>query len=173
MEENLSGVMYLEISVKTGVPSGINAPKYLQKIEDFSQWLRQQSEIDHVSTITDTLKCLNKNMHGDDQTLYKLLVNKEMSAQYLLLYEMSLPYGLDLNNQLDIDKSSTRITGVVHNMTSNEIIDFEQRINLWCSQHSPEYEINITSPSLMFSRIGQRNILDYLNAVLVDYCCSH
>lgn len=162
MQENLSGMMVVEISVKTGESSGINNPEYLNSISDFSDWLRARAETDHVNTITDTLKRLNKNMHGDDPSWYKLPDSQEMSAQYLLLYEMSLPYGLDLNNQLDVDKSSSRIVATFKNMTSNELINMEEDMVEWFAKHAPQYEVDFASPSLMFAHIGQRNIISML-----------
>ncbi|NQZ23864.1 MAG: MMPL family transporter [Colwellia sp.] len=162
MQDNLSGMMVVEISVKTGKSSGINDPKYLRSVSDFSDWLRDRPETDHVNTITDTLKRLNKNMHGDDPSWYKLPDSQEMSAQYLLLYEMSLPYGLDLNNQLDVDKSSSRIVATFKNMTSNELINVEQEMIAWFAKHAPQYEVDFASPSLMFAHIGQRNITSML-----------
>jgi len=162
MQENLSGMMAVEISVKTGVASGINNPKYLQAISDFTDWLRKREETDHVNTITDTLKRLNKNMHNDDPSWYKLPDSQELSAQYLLLYEMSLPYGLDLNNQLDVDKSSSRVVATFKNMTSNQLINIETAMKAWFAEHAPQYEVDFASPSLMFAHIGQRNITSML-----------
>ncbi len=72
----------------------------------------------HVNVISDTFKRLNKSMHGDDPDWYRLPAERELAAQYLLLYEMSLPYGLDLNNQINIDKSATRMTVMLYNMTT-------------------------------------------------------
>ncbi len=162
MQENLSGMMVLEIAVKTGEASGINNPKYLHTISNFTDWLRDQPETDHVNTITDTLKRLNKNMHADDPSMYKLPESQEMSAQYLLLYEMSLPYGLDLNNQLNVDKSSSRIVATFKNMTSNELISMETKINQWFEQNGNNFAVDLASPSLMFAHIGQRNIVSML-----------
>jgi len=162
MQENLSGMMVVEISVKTGQTSGINDPAYLQSLASFSDWLRQLPETDHVNTITDTLKRLNKNMHGDDPSMYKLPDSQELSAQYLLLYEMSLPYGLDLNNQLNVDKSSSRIVATFKNMTSNELIILEKTMIDWFAKNAPQYQVDFASPSLMFAHIGQRNISSML-----------
>jgi len=162
MQENLSGMMMVEISVKTGKSSGINNPEYLNSVSDFSDWLRARPETDHVNTITDTLKRLNMNMHADDPSWYKLPDSQEMSAQYLLLYEMSLPYGLDLNNQLDVDKSASRIVATFKNMTSNQLIDIEKDMTEWFAKHAPQYEVDFASPSLMFAHIGQRNIISML-----------
>lgn len=167
MQDNLSGMTLLEISVNSGESSGINDPQYLATLGEFSQWLRDQPETDHVNTITDTLMRLNKNMHADDAEYYRLPLDRELSAQYLLLYEMSLPYGLDLNNQLDVDKSSVRIIGTFNNMTSTELIGVESKVNQWFKEHAPQYEVQITGPNLMFAHIGQRNIQSMLLGIAV------
>ncbi|MFT5706169.1 MAG: putative RND superfamily exporter protein [Oceanospirillaceae bacterium] len=158
MEANLSGLSSIEVSVDSKVSSGINDPKFLRAIGDFSTWLKSLPETDHVSTISDTLMRLNKNMHADDQAYYKLPSERDLSAQYLLLYEMSLPYGLDLNNQLNVDKSSTRIIGTFKNLSSTQQIDIENKMYAWFAKNAPDYSIDIASPTLMFAHIGQRNI---------------
>ncbi|GGK71044.1 efflux RND transporter permease subunit [Amphritea balenae] len=165
MQDNLSGMTQLEISINSGESSGINDPNYLMKLGAFSDWLREQPETDHVNTLSDTLMRLNKNMHADDETYYRLPEDRELSAQYLLLYEMSLPYGLDLNNQLNVDKSSVRLIGTFRNMTSNELVKLEERINNWFKTNASEYNAQVTGPNLMFAHISQRNIQSMLTGI--------
>jgi len=162
MQDHLSGMTLVEISIDSQQSSGINSPKYLKTVDDFTKWLRAMPITDHVNTITDTMKRLNKNMHGDDPAWYKLPDNNELSAQYLLLYEMSLPYGLDLNNQLNVDKSSARIIATFKNMTSNEMLETEAMLQQWFKDNASEYKVSIASPSLMFAHIGKRNIRSML-----------
>lgn len=162
MQDNLSGMSTMEISIDSGEASGINAPAFLKTVGDLSDWLRAQPETDHVNTLSDTIKRLNKNMHSDDPAYYKLPTDRELSAQYLLLYEMSLPYGLDLNNQLNVDKSSTRVVATFQNLTSTQQIEIESRIYNWFAENAPQYEVSIASPNLMFAHIGQRNIYSML-----------
>ncbi len=162
MQENISGMTVLELSIKSGGASGINNPDFLKKVSEFTDWLRANPKMDHVNSITDTLKRLNMNMHADDPAWYKLPDSQEMAAQYLLLYEMSLPYGLDLNNQLDVAKSSTKLVATYENLSSNEMIAAEESINEWFAKNAPEYQVYIASPSLMFAHIGQRSIVSML-----------
>jgi len=158
MEENLSGLSTIEVSIDSRESSGINDPQFLKTVGDFSEWLRAKAVTDHVSTISDVLKRLNKNMHADDPEFYKLPEERDLSAQYLLLYEMSLPYGLDLNNQLNVDKSSTRVIGTFKNLSSVQQIEIEENIYQWFAKNAPDYQVSISSPTLMFAHIGQRNI---------------
>ncbi len=162
MQDNLSGMTNVEISIDSGESSGINSPQFLKVMGDFSSWLRAQPETDHLNTLSDTIKRLNKNMHADDESYYKLPEDRELSAQYLLLYEMSLPYGLDLNDQLNVDKSSTRMIVTLRNMTSKEMVAVENRIYQWFEANAPQLTVHVASPNLMFAHIGQRNIQSML-----------
>jgi uncharacterized protein len=162
MQEHMSGMTTLELSFDSKESSGINDPKFLKFVADFSDWLRAQEETDHVNTITDTLKRLNRNMHGDDPAWYKLPDEKELAAQYLLLYELSLPQGLDVNNQLNVDKSSTRVLATFRNLTSNEILRLEERVLDHFNQQQSPYGLALASPSLMFAHIGSSNIVSML-----------
>jgi uncharacterized protein len=162
LQLHMSGMTTIELSFDAKKSSGINEPEFLKMVSDFSDWLRQLEQTDHVNTITDTLKRLNKNMHGDDPAWYKLPEDQELAAQYLLLYELSLPQGLDVNNQLNVDKSSTRVIATFRNLSSNEIITLEKQILERFNSLNSDYELRLASPSLMFAHIGATNIVSML-----------
>lgn len=155
--KHLIGPYTIEYSLKTGEDNGISEPAFLQKLEEFVQYSKDQSEILHVNSITDIMTRLNKNMHGDDPSWYRLPDDRELAAQYLLLYEMSLPYGLDLNNQIDISKSSTRVTLSLSELSTSQMLALEQRLNNWLDVNASDYKYDVASASLMFSHIGARN----------------
>jgi predicted RND superfamily exporter protein len=95
---------------------------------------------------------------------------RDMAAQYLLLYEMSLPYGLDLNNQINIDKSSTRFTVSTTNMSSMELIALSARGEQWLRDNAPEYMYSTAvSPGLMFAHISKRNISSMLLGTMIAF----
>ena len=161
--KNLSGLYLVDYSLESGENGGVSNPDFQQNVENFANWFRDQPEVIHVNVLTDTFKRLNKSMHGDDQSWYKLPEQRELSAQYLLLYEMSLPYGLDLNNQINIDKSATRMTIMLHNMTTKTVLALEQRAQQWLRDNVPSSMQNDgASPTIMFSNIGERNIKSML-----------
>ena len=161
--EHLTGTYTIDYSLDSGEANNVSSPDFLEKVDAFANWYRQQPEVIHVSTITDTFKRLNKNMHGDDPQWYKLPENRELAAQYLLLYEMSLPYGLDLNNQIDVAKQATRLNVTLKTISSNQILDLEERAGNWLKQNAPELHTYGASPSIMFAHIGLRNIISMLS----------
>ncbi len=165
MVDNLTGLYYIEYSLSSGEESGINNPEFLKDVDVFAEWFRQQPEVIHVNTLTDIMQRLNKNMHSDDQKYYKLPEQRELSAQYLLLYEMSLPYGLDLNNQIDISKSSIRFIPSLQTLSSNGVIDLNNRAYQWLKDNTSSIELSVNPGSgtaLMFANIGKRNIQSML-----------
>ena len=93
----------------------------LKKVSDFTAWAHNDPVVTHVQSISDTFKRLNRDLNGGDPTFYRVPDTWELAAQYLLLYELSLPFGLDLNNQLDISKSSTQVIVTIDDMTTNEL----------------------------------------------------
>ena len=159
VEEHLTGFESIEYSLGAGESGGISNPEYLKKLEEFADWYRQQPGVMYVSTLTDTMKRLNKNMHGDDESYYRLPEARDLSAQYLLLYELSLPFGLDLNNQINIDKSSTRFTAILESISTQEALDLENSAQEWLRKNAPpEMASHGASPLIMFSHIAMRNI---------------
>lgn len=163
MTENLSGLYVIEYSLNSGEPGGISNPEFLREVAAFADWYRTQPETIHVNSLSDTMKRLNKNMHGDDQDWYRLPDERNLSAQYLLLYEMSLPYGLDLNNQINIEKSATRFTVTLQTMSTNDLLALEKRASEWLEDNAPHVSGREGSgTTMMFAHIGKRNIISMI-----------
>jgi predicted RND superfamily exporter protein len=161
------GLYPIEFSVPALNPGGISEPEYLDHLEKFVVFLRSQSEVIHVYSITDIMKRLNKNMHGDDSSFYKIPDNRELSAQYLLLYELSLPYGLDLNDRINVDKSATRVTAMLHKATTSETKAFLTSSRQWMAENWPDYmQAQPTSAQVMFTYITDRNVQNMITGTI-------
>ena len=168
MNENLTGLYDLHYSLGSGEAEGISQPEFLTKVEQFASWYRQQPHVIHVNVITDTFKRLNKNLHGDESSYYKLPQQRELAAQYLLLYEMSLPYGLDLNNQINVDKSNTRVSITLETLSTNDLLALEARAQDWLQENGlPDMQVTGSSTAIMFANIGYRNIRAMLLAAAI------
>lgn len=166
--ENLGGLNVVEYSVDAEDAGGVSEPEYLTQLAAFTGWLRDQPEVTHVYSYSDIAQRLNKNMHGDDEAWYRVPEDRELAAQYLLLYELSLPYGLDLNDRISIDKSATRVTATMGDISTVSVREFLVRSNAWQEANMPQYmQTNPTGATVMFSFISQRNIEDMLRGNLI------
>ncbi len=152
------GMNFIEYKFETDEDYGIADPAYLKKVEAFVNWYRKQPEVIHVSSFTDVLKRLNKNMHDDDPAFYRLPESRELTSQYLLMYEISLPQGMDLNNQISTRKSALRITVNTPMLKARQNLALEARAQTWLESNAPELRIPGASPTIMFSHIGQSNV---------------
>lgn len=158
LDKHLGGLYRIDYSLDSGESGGVNEPAFLYKVEAFTEWLRRQPEVTHVDTVTDIFKRLNKNLHGNDPAWYRLPDARDLAAQYFLLYEMSLPYGLDLNSRINVDKSSTRVTVATLVLSTREVLALERRARAWLRDNAPALSTEGTGPTMMFAHIGARNI---------------
>ncbi|UCD90750.1 MAG: MMPL family transporter [Desulfobacterales bacterium] len=164
-EKNLTGFHVIEYSLESGETGGINNPDYLLTVEKFADWYQKQPKVVNVNTITDTMKRLNKNMHADDESYYRIPKQRVLAAQYLLLYEMSLPFGLDLNNQINVDKSATRMIVTLKDTTTRELRKMEETARAWLKANAPESMFTYGSGlSVIWAHLSERNINSMLGA---------
>lgn len=163
IDEKLTGMYNIEFSLPSGETDGISNPAYLKKVEEFENWFRNQENVVHVSSIAEVFRRINRSIHSDNQGYYKIPDNKEEAAQYLLLYEMSLPYGLDLNNQVNVDKSESRFTATVKNISSMELLALTEKAENWLKVNAPtEMHESGVGMAIMFSHITKRNMTSML-----------
>ncbi len=163
---NLTGLDRLEYSLDSGREGGITDPEYLHKIDAFAEWYREQPEVSYVQSFPDIIKRLNKNMNGDDPSFYRLPENQELASQYLLLYELSLPFGSDLNDRIDIGKSATRMVVATGNSWSQELRELDARAQEWLRANAPELAIEASGISVIFAHLSQRNITSMLSGTI-------
>ncbi len=154
------GFYPIEFSVVAEGAQGVNNPEYLAKLDAFATWAKQQPNVTHVYSISDIMKRLNKNMHADSEDWYKLPDDNELAAQYLLLYEISLPYGLDLNDRINIDKSASRMTVTLSNVSTIETKNFLQSARAWIAENTDGQMTSTvpTSAQVMFTYVAERNV---------------
>ena len=157
-EENFGGLNALEYSVNSGIENGINNPEYLQKVSDLVEFMRSQPEVTSVRSYTDVVKRLNQNFNNDNASFYKIPTTELEAAQYLFLYELSLGYGLDLTDQINVNKSALRVTSNVANATTKEFLNLDKRIQGWFAENAPELMTKSTGPSQVFSQISSRDV---------------
>ncbi len=161
------GMYPIEFSVTANGSGGVSEPEYLQFLDAFAGFLRQQPEVRHVYSLSDIMKRLNKNLHSDDPDWYRLPDDRELSAQYLLLYELSLPMGLDLNDRINIDKSASRVTATLNNATTQETKRFLDATATWVDTNLPDYmRAKPTSAQVMFTYITERNVANMIGGTI-------
>ncbi|MCY4545943.1 MAG: MMPL family transporter [Gemmatimonadetes bacterium] len=165
--ENLTGLLSFEYTLAAEEEGGITDPDYLRQVEAFAEWNRSQPEVGHVQAFSDIMKRLNKNMHGDDPAFFRIPDAQDLASQYLLLYELSLPFGSDLNDRIDVSRSATRMTVVIRGRSSQDLQDLASRGEAWLRENAPALATEATGLNVVFAHISQRNIESMLRGTVV------
>ncbi|MEM6547127.1 MAG: outer membrane lipoprotein-sorting protein [Pseudomonadota bacterium] len=136
-EDRLTGINTLEFALPSGRASGIHDPAFLAEAEAFASWLREQPEVTFVNALTDILKRLTMNMNDDDPAQYRLPQTEEEASQFLFLYELSLGYGMDLTDRIDVDRETLRLSVLMSRVTTAEMRDLTLRAGGWLEENAP------------------------------------
>jgi len=105
-------------------------------------------------------------MNGGQEKFRTLSDDPDLNAQYLLLYEMSLPVGLDLNDRIDIAKEAARVTVTARDLTSRQMRALEAMVS------QKMRDLSLIGPAeggsgipLMFAHLSKRNIKSMLGGI--------
>ena len=107
--KNLGGFYGPQVVINSGERDGIKDPNFLKRVDKFQTWLEEKEYISRVTSIVEVVKAMNKSMHADQETFYRIPDNRKTVAELLFLYSMSLPQGKDLKDRMSIEKDSIRM----------------------------------------------------------------
>ena len=168
INNNLIGVHYLRYLIDSGEENGIHEPDYLNTVENFTNWARQQDKVSYVSSLTDISKRLNKNLHENKESYYRIPDNRPLAAQLFLLYETGLPRELNLDDLVNHNRSTTLVTIIIHKTDSEFLLDIDQRAQKWLQKNATKYNTSeATGLDMIFAHINHRNICSLLKGTLV------
>lgn len=159
---------YLRYLINSGEENGIHNPDYLNTLDNFSNWLRQQDKVAYVSNLSDISKRLNKTFHEDNPDWYRVPDKRPLAAQLFLIYETGLPRELNLDDLVNHNRSSTLVTIIVHKTDSEFLLDLDRRAQAWLKQYAKKYTTTeATGLDMVFAHINHRNIRSLLKGTLV------
>jgi uncharacterized protein len=167
IERDLTGSISAIYNFRSVSPDGVTDLEYMRKVMEFSDWVKGQPGVRHVSAYTDILQQLNQDLNGGGSEFYGLPVSTELAAQYLLLYELSLPYGLELSNQINFDKTATRVVITTDDFTIRQTNDFVRRNSQWLAMHAPDFDSFANSSILSSNLTVEASIWNTLTGALL------
>ncbi len=170
-QAHLTGSGNLIVAIESDTPDSVHEVEFLERIDAFADWLREQDSVRHVFSYTDALKRINRNLHGDNPDYYRLPESRELASQYHLLYEMSLPYGLDLTNQLNMDKSGIRLVATINDEDSVNTHAAAVRLEEKLSEAFPEYSVYTAGGVFLVNDLLYGVMRDSLSTSLLSFAC--
>lgn len=168
--EKLSGLESMQFSFAAPEGKNVFDPEFLRAIDRFSDWLEGQPQVISVTSIASVLKRLNQSMNGDDPAFRTIPDSREANAQLMMLYELSLPVGMDLTTTIDVSRTQTRLIAALRVSDSNQTRALADAAEDWLAANEPLLSARASGLSVAFARLSQRNnrqMLLGLGAVLV------
>lgn len=161
--EKLYGVNFIQYSVESGEADGIYAVDYQRQLDALVNWIAQFDKVGYVDAISAQVKELNQKLQADQTEYYKIPEQRELIAQSLLAYEMSLPLGMGMEQYINMDRSATRLTVYLHKSTSKELLALDQEILSYTERFTPALKLKSgTGLDMVFAQISDRNSLSLL-----------
>ena len=156
MQNNLTGPMAYEIVVNSKTKNGIKDPKFLKTVKRFyADFSNTYKDVRHLSSLMDTVQRFNKvvnhqNVIPDD---------KNLIAQYLLLYSLSLPQGMEISDKMDINEQRLRITAQMNIVDTSLDLEMIKYVSTWWDK--TPYSAEVLGQTKMFAHM-QTDVTDTL-----------
>ncbi len=153
---NITGPMAYEIVVDSGHKDGIKDPEFMKTVELFYQEFQEKfPDVRHISSLMDTVKRFNKVVNHEDE----IPNNQNLIAQYLLLYSLSLPQGMEINDKMDINEQKLRLTAQVNIVDTSKDLEMIDYVSDWWSK--TPYSASVQGQTAMFAYM-QSDVTDTL-----------
>ena len=102
INQHFDGTSYLDIVIETPEDEGVFEPEVLKKIEALQEYAQTLPHVNGATSIVDYLKQMNRSLNGGDKDQYTLPTDKDLIAQYFLLYAASSDPS-DFEEEVDYD----------------------------------------------------------------------
>ena len=154
--KNLTGPMVYEIVVDSGKKDGIKDPEFMKTVEKFYQDYQSKFvNVRHMSSLMDVVKRFNLVLNAKES----IPNNQNLIAQYLLLYSLSLPQGMEISDKMDIDEQKLRISAQVNIVdTSLDLKMIDYAYDWWAKT---PYKVELDGQAVMYAYM-QRDVTDTL-----------
>ncbi|MDO8422553.1 MAG: MMPL family transporter [Parvibaculum sp.] len=168
-EDHLTGLNIIEFDIGAGRDNGVYDPAYQRKLAEFLEWLRAQPHVVSVIGIPDITARIENAMTPSASPSAAIPDDSDRIAQYFLLYELSLPYGSSLNDQINVARSSSRVTAILRHVKSSEIRALNHEAEDWLAANAPDaMQAKGISINVLFSNVSWINIRSMIGTTIAS-----
>ena len=165
MEANVGGTLAAELVVDSGEPEAIKSPEWLAKVDEFQQWIENKDTVTSATSIIDILKSMNRSFNADDPDKYAIPETREAVAQLLLLYTMSLPQGMNINDRVALRNDAIRVTSMWNIHDSKRVL--AQVDEIMAKAPAFGLDAHITGKSQLWQRMNPAVVRSFVVSVSI------
>lgn len=155
--EHLTGSMSYILLVDSGKKDGIKDPAFLRTIEKFYGDYQKAfpKDVRDMISLMDVIKRYNEILNHQNV----IPEDRNLVAQYLLLYSMGLPQGKEITDQMDFDQRKLRINVLTNIVDTSKDIKMITYAKEWWAK--TPYKLTLTGQTAMYAYM-QKDITDTL-----------
>ena len=167
LEAELPAYNALQFHIETADNSPILTPERLEKIAAFEEYLKSQDKVVFTASMAETMRRLHRHLNAGQRLDSPFPDTENAVAQYTLLYEMSLPMGLDISNQITMDKTGTRILALVKDAKSTEVLSLAAMGEAWLRDNDLAPRSFATGQSSLYANITMMNVRSMTSGTII------
>lgn len=143
INQHFNGTYNLDIVVEAKENEGLFDPKTLIKIQSLQEFALSLEPVNGANSIVDYLKQMNRSLAGGDQSSYKLPDDKDLVAQYFLIYSASSD-PTDFEEEIDYDYRLANIRLSLNKGSFKETEQVVIRLENYINNHFNQDDLSAT-----------------------------
>lgn len=149
-DNTYNGIQNIDVIIDSGRAGGIHQPEFLREVDALQKWLEALPETGAVNSLLDVHREINQALHFDNPDWYQLPTDRQMAAQFLLLYD-NTGAEEDLTDAKDFYERYLRLAVPIKNLNASETRDLLQRIETRLAEQHPELNTQLTGSLVMYN----------------------
>ena len=159
IEKNLTGSMMYEIILDAKERDGVKNPQFLESVVKFEDAFKTEFKtVRFTTSLKDIVVKMQQELNPSSKE--QLPKDKNLVAQYLLLYSMSLPQGMEINDKIDTTERFLRLSINVDLADSSQDLQMISWVKNWWAKNTT-YGADVQGQTAIFAYM-QSNVTDTL-----------
>lgn len=164
IEDKMGSASTLEVMIE--VPEGVSAydPSFMKKVDEFEKWIKSNKAVHKTASVLNILKSMNQNINKDDSSFYKIPDSREKIAQTMLIYELGLPAGQNIEHWLSLNKDAIRVSVFWNVHSSKEALSIIERVNNYGKEN--DLKLSATGKTPLFHNLTPYVVITFFVSFL-------
>jgi len=162
IDERMNRGPGLNYGIKTGARDSAIHPELLRRIDTFSKWLSEQTEVESATSIVDVIKTINRYLRQDKPEEYVIPDSINTIGNHLAGYQLVQSEDFPLLGFINEDYSLINLFINVVPSSNQQLLDLDEKITKKFAQDFPELALLHGSSILLFSRMDELVTIELL-----------
>ncbi|MDO3386582.1 efflux RND transporter permease subunit [Gilvimarinus sp. SDUM040013] len=149
-DQTYNGIQNIDVIIDSGSEGGIHEPAFLREVDALQTWLESLPETGAVNSLVDFHREINQALHFDDPEWYQLPTDRQMAAQFLLLYD-NTGAEEDLTDAKDFYERYLRLSVPIKNLDASDTRALLGGIENHLAEQHPGLNVQLTGSLVMYN----------------------